>query len=198
MEVEVEAKWVIPDLEPVRAKLEALNATCMYRERLTTRRTFDEATGTLAARGGWVRVRQDGSKVELTSKEVRERSLHGTYELTVEVSDYATTCAFLETIGLIAKGYQETKRELWQLGGCEVALDSWPWIPSTVEVEGPNGDAVRHVAEQLGFRWDEALYGSIENVYVRYYDVSEDEVVKWPQIVFSSPPPWLEAKRRQV
>ncbi|KKT15149.1 MAG: hypothetical protein UV96_C0018G0005 [Parcubacteria group bacterium GW2011_GWF2_43_38] len=137
--------------------------------------------------GGWVRVRDEGDKITLAYKQLNDRSLHGTKEVSVEVSDFNNTCQILEAVGLEAKSYQETKRETWHY---KITLDTWPWIPSVVEIEVESEEAVQQAAAELGFTWAEALHGSIENVYQKYYKVTESEVGHWKETS------WLEPKRR--
>jgi len=31
--------------------------------------------------------------------------------------------------------YQETRREKWMLDDAEVTIDTWPWIPTFIEIE---------------------------------------------------------------
>lgn len=195
MAVEIEAKWVAADLGPVRQQLKVAGAKLIYPERLMFRKVFDYPDGRLAAERAWVRVRQDGSRVELTYKQMQSRTLTGMHEHTVGVSDFVQTCALLEATGLVAKSYQETKREQWEIGNCEVSLDTWPWIPSVVEIEGPSEIDVREAAQALHFVWSEAIYGSIEHVYAKYYRVAEMDVCFWPEIVFTPVPDWLKSKK---
>lgn len=197
METEIEAKWIVQDLNSVRERLRAAGAELMHPERLMRRKPYDFPDDRLGKRGGWVRVRDEGDRTTFTYKELRDRTLEGTLEETVTVDDFERTCSILESIGLEAKSYQETKRETWRMGGCEVTLDTWPWIPPVVEIEAPAEALVRGAAADLGFDWSGALHGSIENVYTKYYDATEEEVCHWDEIVFSPVPPWLEAKRRK-
>ena len=125
-----------------------------------------------------------------------DRTLHGTKEISLEVSDFENACALFEATGLVVKAYQETKREKWQVENCEVTIDTWPWIPTFVEIEGPSEEVVRTTAGQLGFEWGDALFGSVENAYQTYFEATEEEIDSWPEIVFSPVPEWLEKKRK--
>lgn len=196
METEIEAKWIAPNLEEVRTRLKSLGAVLIYPECMMKRRTFDFPDETLGKVGGWIRVRDEGNKITLSYKQLNDRTLHGTKEVTVVVSDFIQTCTLLEAIGLLIKSNQETRRETWSYGDCEITLDTWPWIPSVVEIEGKSEDVVKKAVGELGFKWSEAMYGSIENVYHKYYDIAEVEVCHWPEITFVPVPYWLEIKRR--
>ncbi len=64
------------------------------------------------------------------------------------------------------------------------------WIPSYVEIEGPSEEKVRKVSEQLGFNMNEAIIGSVDEVYKLYYDVTNDDInFNLPEIKFTDAPP---------
>ncbi len=197
METEIEAKF--PDIDPdaLRAKLRALGAKMEHPEVMMRRKPFDYPDNRLEKIGGWVRVRDEGDKITLSYKQLNDRTLHGTKELTVVVNDFEKTCDLMTAIGLEAKSYQETKREKWILDEVEVTIDTWPWIPTLVELEGPTEESVRTVAEQLGFRWENAMHGSVENVYQMHYDFTDSEIDHWERITFVPAPDWLLAKKKR-
>jgi adenylate cyclase class 2 len=62
--------------------------------------------------------------------------------------------------------YQENYREEWKLGEVTFDLDTWPDLPTFLEVEGPDEDAVRAAAEKLGLDLTQASYGSVDEVYL--------------------------------
>jgi adenylate cyclase class 2 len=195
MKTEIEAKFL--DINPVylRQKLKSLNAKLVNAEREMKRINFDFDDGRLHKKNGWIRLRDEGNKVMLAYKQLNDRTLTGTKEVNVEVKDFDAARDFLESIGLKVKSYQETKRESWLLNDVEVEVDTWPWIPQYVELEGKSEQAVRSIANKLGLDWSKALYGSVEIAYQSYFDFTEDEIDSWPEIVFSPTPDWLESKR---
>ncbi len=198
MEVEVEAKFLNIDADALRTKLTAGGAVRSQSERLMRRLNFDYPDKRLEKVGGWVRLRDEGDKVTLAYKQMSDRSLHGTKEISVVVAQFEQTQRFLEAIGLTSFGWQESKRESWNLGEVEVAIDTWPWILTFVELEGPNEQSVMDAAVALGLPWDQALHGSVEIAYRGVYDVTDAEVYSCPEIKFGPVPAWLEAKRRQM
>ena len=113
------------------------------------------------------------------------------------MSSFDDTVALLTAAGLRQTSYQETRRESWMLDGAQIELDEWPWVRPFVEIEAPNAEVLYAVAEKLGFSTKEALHGSVEIMYLREYDVTEKEVDAWPEIIFSSVPAWLAAKRKK-
>lgn len=196
MKTEIEAKWLDVSHDDMRQKLKACGATLITPERLMTRANFDHEDGRLQKIGGWVRVRNEGDKVTLSYKQLDDRSLQGTKEVTVAVDDFDTTCSFLKSIGLRVKSYQETKRESWRLGKVEIELDTWPWIPSFVEIEAPSEKTLREVAAKLELDYSRALHGSVEPAYQAVYDVTEEEISSWPEIRFSNIPDWLKQRTK--
>ena len=196
MQTEIEAKFLDIDPSELRAVLRKKGAVQEYQERLMRRKTFDDADGRLRKIGGWVRVRDEGDKVTLSYKQLNDRTLHGTKEITVTVDDFDAACSFLEAVGFKQKSYQETKREKWTLYGSEITIDTWPWIPTFVEIESPDEKTLKDIADKLGFDWKDALHGSVETAYQRDYDVTEDEIDGWKMITFVPVPEWLERKRK--
>lgn len=195
MQTELEAKFLDVDPADLRTRLAAAGAQQQYAERLMRRNVFDFPDNRLEKVGGWVRVRHEGDSITLTYKQLVDRSLEGTKEVTVTVDSLDGACSLLRCIGLEQKSYQETKREKWLLRGCEVTIDTWPWIPTFCEVEGPDEGTLRAVCAELGFDWTQAQHGSVETAYQRYFDFTEAEIDHWPEITFVPEPDWLEARR---
>jgi len=196
MQTEIEAKFLSIDPDRLRADLRRVGAVQEYPERLMKRKTFDDRDGRLGKVGGWVRVRDEGDKVTLSYKQLDDRTLHGTKEVTVTVDDFDAACAFLTAVGFKQKSYQETKREKWTLNNSEITIDTWPWIPTFVEIESPDDKTLKDIADKLGFDWKDALHGSVETAYQKHYNVTEDEIDNWKTITFVPVPEWLEAKRK--
>jgi adenylate cyclase class 2 len=198
MQTEIEAKWLDVDIAEMRRRLVSAGATLVTPERLMIRSVFDHADKRLEKIGGWMRVRNEGDKVTLSYKQLNDRTLHGTKEVTVIVDDFDHTCTFLKSIGLVQNSFQETKRESWKIGDTEIELDTWPWIPSFIEIEAKGEDALHRTAVTLGLDYAQALHGSVETAYQAVYNLSEEEIDNWPEIRFSEIPDWLKARRKQI
>lgn len=196
MQTEIEAKFLNVDHNELRQKLRRAGAKCVQPMRLMRRRNFDHPDGRLEKIGGWVRVRDEGDKITLSYKQLNNRSLHGTMEVNLIIDDFESACHFLESIGLVQKSYQETRRESWEYNESLIELDEWPWIKPFVELECPTEDKIKTAAKQLGLEWSLALHGSVENAYQAEYDLTEAEIDSWPEIKFGPVPKWLEPKRR--
>lgn len=194
MQTEIEAKWLNIDLSLMRKKLLDVGAELVAKERLMTRKVYDFPDKRLEKIGGWVRVRDEGDKITLSYKQLNDRTVNGTKEVTVVVDDFETTCNFLDSIGMKSHSFQETKRESWKLGSSEVELDTWPWIPSFIEIEAEKEEELKSAATRLGLDYSNALHGSVETAYQAIYDVSEEEIDNWEEIRFIEVPEWLASK----
>ena len=196
MKTEIEAKFIHVDPTEMRKRLTGLGAQLRAPERLMRRKNYDYPDNRLEKVGGWVRLRDEVDKITLAYKQLNDRTLHGTKEVLVVVEDFDKTADFLTAIGLQMHSYQETRRESWLLKGVEVEIDTWPWIPTFIEIEGKDEQTVRDTARDLGLEWEKAMYGSVENIYQEIFNVTEREVDAWDTITFSPIPQWLEKKRR--
>ena len=194
MQTEIEAKFADIDPSALRERLMKIGAICIHGEILMKRCAFDSP---MPDPNSWMRVRDEGDKVTLSYKTTKDRTLHGTKEASVTVGNFDAACALLAAMGMKNKSYQETKREKWKLGGVEVTIDTWPWIPTFIELEGPEEGEVKDVAKLLGLDWSKAMYGSVEPVYQMHYDFTEEEINHWPRITFFPAPGWLLAKKKQ-
>src|SRR5690606_38197838 len=166
MKPEIEAKFLNVDHEELRVKLKKLGADCVQPMMLMRRKKYDFPDGRLnREKKGWVRVRDEGDKMTMTYKQLNNRELDGTYEVNLQVDSFEAADSLLQSIGLEAQSYQETKRESWRLDEIEIELDEWPWAKPFIEIEGPDGASIKSLAEKMGFDWADACHGSVEIAY---------------------------------
>ena len=99
----------------------------------------------------------------------------------------------LSTLGGDKKSYQENKRELWKLDDVEITIDEWPFLEPYVEIEGIYEEAVKNMAQQLGFNYAEALFGTVTTIYSKKYGIPEETINnKIPKIVFEMENPFVK------
>ncbi|MDR2063369.1 MAG: MBL fold metallo-hydrolase [Candidatus Nomurabacteria bacterium] len=164
----------------------------------SVRAVFYDAEKKMVKIGARVRVRDESDRVTMSYKQTADDSLTGTKEICLVVDDYDKAVDFLKQIGMVQKSTEETRRESWTLDGAEIELDEWPWLPAFVEVETENEADMGKIADKLGLKMSEAMHGSVDIVYEKYYAVTCDEVNAWPEIRFGAVPEWLERKRRKI
>lgn len=168
MKPEVEAKFLDTDHDAVRAALNKIGATCQQPMRLMRRTIFDYPDHRLQkANWGRLRVRDEGNKITVAYKDDSLEQYSQEAETTVE--SYENMCAILEAIGLVAYSYQESKRETWIYNDVEIVLDEWPWLNPYIEIEAKTEPEIQDCAKKLGFKWQSAIFGSVDNVYRHQY-----------------------------
>lgn len=187
---EIEATFINIDKDQLRAQLKELGAKLLQPEILMRRTIFNIDDHS------FVRVRDEGNRITMSYKRLDKLSLSGMKEICLDVNDYDDAINFVKVCGLNPKAVQETLREEWELDGVELDIDTWPWLPTFVEIEGPSEAAVKSVAEKLGLEIADALYGSVDEVYKIYYDVTNQDINYCPEIKFTDAPDWLASKRR--
>ncbi|MEU3212989.1 CYTH domain-containing protein [Nocardiopsis alba] len=116
----------------------------------------------------WVRLRDTGSRVTLTVKEIDSDAIGGTRETETEVGDFETANALLGKVGYTPKAYQENRRHSFTLDGAQLEIDSWPRIPAYLEIEADSRAEVVRVAALLGFDESSLTGENTTKVYARY------------------------------
>ncbi|TDO35196.1 adenylate cyclase class 2 [Kribbella sp. VKM Ac-2527] len=116
----------------------------------------------------WIRLRDNGTTVTLTVKEIAHDGIDGTTETEVVVGDFDTTNELLGRIGFEPKSYQENRRASFELGGARLEIDWWPLIPPYLEIEGDSREHVVEVGKLLGVSEDRLTGENTIKVYARY------------------------------
>ena len=189
MNNEIEAQFLDINKNRIRTRLKEIGAILEKPEILMKRTVFYTGEHSFA------RVRDEGDKIVMTYKNVEDdNSILGTKEVNVEVNDYDSTILFLRGCGLEIKARQETKREIWRVDNVEICIDTWPWIPTFAEIEGPSEESVWNAAKKLGFSKKQAKFGSVDTTYQHYYGIDTDVVnLHTPEIAFDiEPPEWVK------
>lgn len=116
----------------------------------------------------WVRLRDTGSRVTLTVKEIDSDAIGGTRETETTMGDFETANALLAKLGYTPKAYQENRRHSFTLDGAQLEIDTWPRIPAYVEIEADSRAEVVRVAALLGFDESSLTGENTTKVYGRY------------------------------
>ena len=168
MQNEYEATFLEIDVEALQNKLRALGGEIKKPRQLLRRVIFENPE--LKAQHSWVRLRDEGKAITLTLKQITsDASINGTKELELVVDDFKRAEEFLASIGLAKKNYQENYREEWVLRGIKYDFDTWPDIPTFLEIEGPDEDSVKKATADFGLLYGEAWFGSIDIIYLKKY-----------------------------
>lgn len=180
MNHEYEAKFLSVDVTDLQSKLTALGAARTFPCTLLTRKIFENDA---LDNGQWVRLRDEGIRSTLTLKQVIDSTtIDGTTEIETEVTDLYAMADILRQIGLREVRYQENYREEWRLGEVVFDFDTWPGLPTFVEIEGPDEASVRQAAALLDLDYAEARFGSVDEIYKS--EAGRDILVE-PTLLFS-------------
>ncbi len=180
MHTEFEVRVLDVDEKKIIEKLENLNAKKIadfdYKRRVYN---FNPPTD-----HKWIRLRTDGKRTTLTIKKIESFEIDGTKEMEIEVSDFEETNKMLEELGYKAHTYQENKRTRYVLNDVEFDIDSWPYIPTYLEIEGKNEETVRNMLKLLEVDKSKTTSLDVQGVFKEFYNI---DIAKVPIVKFDEP-----------
>jgi adenylate cyclase class 2 len=170
MQKEFETQVLDVDVEKIKEKLRDLGAK-EESEVLQKRLVFDIKCldAIVPGTGEWIRLRQSGDKTTLTYKNRKGNGLSDTQEIEVKVDDFDKTSEILSNLSCFTgKYYQENKRIRFTLGNIEFTLDSWPMIPTFLEIESTSEEKVKKGLKLLGLEGKDAGHIGLIQIYRKY------------------------------
>ena len=177
MGIEYEVRVLEINHDEIISKLEKLGATKVF-DAMQKRKVYDFNP---AEPNRWIRLRTNGIKTTLTIKEVKEKTVDGTKELEIEVSDFDKTNEILNALGYEHRTFQENYRAQYILDGVEIDLDKWPKIPEYMEIEGKSTEEVEKILDKLEISKDKVSTLDVDSIY-KYYGI--DDICKIPELTF--------------
>lgn len=164
------AKWV--------QKLEEMGATKVG-EYLQKRNVYDFHP---VQKGKWIRLRTNGKKTTLAIKEVLDKSKKdGTRELETTVKDFDITAEILEELGYKPRSIQENKRIQYLYQNLEIDIDTWPMIPTYVEIEGKCIEDIDAFLKKISYDETKLTTLDVESVYKSIYNI---DINNYPTLKF--------------
>ena len=133
----------------------------------------------------WIRLRTDGKYTTLTIKEIKSKEIDGTEETEIRVSDFEETDIILNKLGYKAHAYQENKRTRYVLDGVEIDIDTWPYIPTYLEIEGKSIEDVKNMINKLELNNKEVTSIDVQEVFKKFYkiDIAKKQEVKFGEVL---------------
>lgn len=177
MDKEIEARFLDIDKQKLIEKLVALGAVDKG-DKLLTEVIFYDADGAWHAERRFVRLRSVDDSVKLTYKSNKEQTIDSAREIEFAVPDADLAEQFLENVGLVAARHQEKRRHTFELEGVTIDIDTWPKIPTYVELEGSSEESIKAVARMLGFDWGDAVFDDARAVIEGRYNIPVG-TMKW-------------------
>lgn len=177
MHTEYEVRVLDINKDNLIKKLEELGATKIadfeYKRRVFN---FNPPTDTK-----WIRLRTDGNKTTLTIKKMESLEIDGTKEMEIEVSSFEETNRILEELGYKAHTYQQNRRTRYVLNDVELDIDTWPYIPTYLEIEGKNEKSVKDMIKLLDVDESKVTSIDVQSVFKEFYkiDIKEAPIVSF-------------------
>ena len=164
MHTEYEVRVLEIDSTSIFSKLEEIGAELEW-DLLQRRYVYDFIP---KVNGKWIRLRTNGDKTTLTIKNLVSSEIDGTQELEIRVDDFDKTNFILNELGYEARSYQENRRVQYKYEDVEIDVDSWPGIPTFLEIEGPSEEKVYEILFKIGFKKDDCTTLDIDSIYKKY------------------------------
>ena len=121
--------------------------------------------------GKWIRLRTNGKKTTLAYKDIVSDTIDGTKEVEFEVSSISDAEEFLNKIGFNYRSFQENKRIQYILDGVEIDIDTWPMIPTYMEIEGESEEKVNKMIEKLDVDKSKITALNCDDIYRNIYNI---------------------------
>lgn len=167
---EIEARFLEIDLPDLLQKLKKLKAKD-YGQDLYKELIFADKKLTWKKEQKFVRLRKTSGKIYLAYKHHKKATIDGTVEIEFEVTNLEKAKEFLISLGLVCYREQEKKRHKFKLDNVILDIDTWPKIPTYLEIEGNSEKTVREVAEKLGLDFSKALFVDAKGIIEKYYKI---------------------------
>ena len=119
----------------------------------------------------WIRVRQTNDKTTIAVKHIladNGTGIQQMLETEIEVPSLKEANSLLEALGYAYKSYQEKERITYILDGYELDIDTWPGIPTYVEMEGEDEADLEKILNKLGYSMKDTVSCTADEIYVMY------------------------------
>lgn len=167
---EIEVRFLNINPQDIIQKLQKLNAKDEG-EFLVEETIFYDKNRTWIKEGKFVRIRKTNNKILVSYKHHQKHTATGTYEVEFEVNDYDKAKKFIESLGLVAFRKQEKKRHTFKLGSITLDIDTWPKIPTYLEIEGDSEKDLKGMAQKLDLDYKNAIFENAKIVIEKYYKI---------------------------
>lgn len=180
--LEIEVKFHLPEIKPVRDGLLAIGAIQNGRVFETNIR-FEDVSKSLRKQGILLRLRKD-DRIRLTFKSSLSRpdtqfKVHR--ELEVEVGDFDTCHSILKGLGFHQEQTYEKWRETFVLNNTKFLIDTMPY-GVFLEIEGQKS-SIRNNADRLGLNWKKRI---LLNYLEIFEVVKREEGLNFSDITFEN------------
>lgn len=168
---EIELRFYGFNESKVRSKIKELGGILVNKKRIMPLMVYYHPLG---KEDSYIRVRDEGKQITLTSKTDLKSKYVTEYE--IKVDNYEQANLILKSLGCKKNYAFEKVRETWQIPGCkEIVLDSYPGTDSVMEIECNTEKSVINAAKKIGVYPKylvDKLY--LDDIYLEKYGISKD------------------------
>lgn len=139
------------------------------------RAIFDYSDWRMDKEHAHLRIRTDGKESTMTYKQrigvkSSDGSIHddGMKEIEIKISDYNKAYELLKVLGFVVKREEENKRIKYAKDDVIFDIDSWPQIPTYMEIESTSLEKVKSAALELGLKPQDGFICTASVIYKRY------------------------------
>lgn len=169
--IEIEVKFYLDDIEPIRDQLINLGAVSKGRFFESNIR-FENADNGLIKKQSLLRLRKD-AKTTLTYKSkppINNNQFKVHYEVEVEVSNFEKMKSILETLGFHPEQTYEKWRETFVINKTTVCIDQMPF-GDFLEIEGDMND-IKDLANVMALDWKKRILLN----YLELFDIIKQKM----------------------
>jgi hypothetical protein len=176
MSVEYEAKFLNIDILSIKEKLIKSNAKLEHSQQKFVRAAYSLCENQSNPIRGFVRVRDEGKKVTLTSKLYKDPKFPEENEISIN-EDFNTGVNFLNSLGIKKKAFQESYREKWSHPLVhEITFDIVPGLPIYMEIDCTSESNLNKVIELLNLNSEFKRFGAFDKTYLEYYGIETNVI----------------------
>ena len=162
---EIEVKILEIDQEKIIDKLRSLGAKKIFEGEVEA--TF--LKNDHLDKNHTLRVRKVGEKVELCFKGKSEESKFKIKEeLEVITDNYLQTIKIFDRLGFKESFHIKKRRESYHLGKVKFEIDTYPGIPTFLEIEAPSEEEVEEAVKKLGYTLEDTKNYSAKQLFKHY------------------------------
>lgn len=184
MPKEYEAKFLNIDVDAVKRILRKNGAKKIH-DPIKFYRVIFKRCEEAGDKPGFVRIRDEGKHVTMTTKVFDNAKFPQEHEVTIG-DTFEKGVDFLRSIGLDEKSYQETIREKWSHPlAHEITFDIIPGLPIYMEIDCTDESKLNKLVSLLNLDKKNMHYGSYDKTFTEYYGIPSNTIIhKTPKLTF--------------
>jgi adenylate cyclase class 2 len=168
---EIEVRFLEIDANALKNRLRELGAEDFGEDMFEEIIAYKNAEW-LGYKRKFVRLRKTKNEISLTYKHQEKDTIDGTEEIEFRVDDFENAELFLKRIGFdFFMRKQQKKRHTFKLNGVTADIDTWPKVPTYVELEGESEQALKDAAQKLNLDWAKAIFENPRMIIEKYYGI---------------------------